>query len=140
MINKREYIIRLWFDMWLNKKNMGICDIFSDDALYIESFGPEYKGIEKIKMWFDDWNKRGEVLIWDIKQFFHKENQTVVQWYFEDLMNDGKSEKFDGMSLIKWNKDNKICFLKEFGCNVDNYDPYGNGDIPDLRNEEIMWF
>lgn len=126
--------------MWLKKEDMGICDIFSEDALYIESFGPEYKTSKKIKLWFDEWNKRGDVLRWDIKQFFHKDSQTIVEWYFEDLMNDGKIEIFDGMSLIKWNEDNKICFLKEFGCNVDNYDPYEDGDNFKLKDDNIMWF
>lgn len=29
----------------------------------------------------------------DIKQFFHKENQTVVEWYFKNAMNDGRVEE-----------------------------------------------
>ena len=37
-MDKREKIIRLWFDMWLQKKDLGIEDIFSADALYIENF------------------------------------------------------------------------------------------------------
>lgn len=42
----------------------------------------------------------GRVLTWDIKQFFHKENQTVVEWYFKNAMNDGRVEEFDGLSLV----------------------------------------
>lgn len=33
----REQKIRLWFDMWLQKRDLGILDLFSDDAVYIES-------------------------------------------------------------------------------------------------------
>ena len=43
-----ERIIRLWFDMWLTKKDLGISDIFSNNAIYIESWGPEYHGIKNV--------------------------------------------------------------------------------------------
>lgn len=138
-MNKRESIIKHWFDKWLCEKCYAIEDIFCDDAVYIESWGPEYKGLNEIKHWFEEWNTRGKVVKWDIKQFFHKEDQTVVEWYFENSMNDGKVEKFDGISLLKW-KNGKICFLKEFGCNIDNYDPYEQGDKPVFKDEKTNWF
>jgi hypothetical protein len=139
-MENKEKIIRLWFDMWLKKQDLGITDIFTNDAVYIESWGPKYKGIEKIKHWFTEWNTRGNVLTWDIKQYFHKGNQTIVEWYFKNTMNDGKVEAFDGVSIIEWTDYGKICFLKEFGCNINNYDPYQNSLNPQFRNEETMWF
>ena len=136
----REIVIRRWFDMWLQKKDLGISEMFSDNTVYIESWGPEYHGSAKIKLWFDEWNTRGTVLQWDIKQFFHKENQTMVEWYFKNQMNDGKVEAFDGVSLIEWTSDDKILFLKEFGCNINNYDPYQNGPVPQFNGETSPWF
>lgn len=56
------------------------------------------------------------------------------------LMNDGSIEAFDGMSLIQWTEDNRICFLKEFGCNENRYDPYQDGAKPKFRDEKAMWF
>ena len=136
-MNEREKIIRLWFDMWLQKKDLGISEMFADNSVYIESWGPEYHGSEKIKLWFDEWNTRGTVLQWDIKQFFHKENKTIVEWYFKNQMKNGTVEAFDGVSLIEWTNDNKILFLKEFGCNINNYDPYQYGDKPQFRDEKV---
>ncbi len=136
----REQKIRLWFDMWLQKRDLGILDLFSDDAVYIESWGPEYKGAKKIKHWFDEWNTRGTVLVWDIKQMIYTEDQTIVEWYFENKTNDGKVEAFDGVSIVRWSKDDKIEFLKEFGCNCNRYDPYRNGDTPEFSEESSMWF
>ena len=78
-MNTREEKIRMWFDMWQKKTDHGLMDLFSFDAVYIESWGPEYHGANKIKHWFDEWNQRGTVLIWDIKQFIHTNEQTVVQ-------------------------------------------------------------
>ena len=134
-MNIREQKIRLWFDMWLQKMDLGIEDLFSADAVYIESWGPEYAGIKKIKHWFDEWNERGTVLVWDIKQMIHAEDQTIVEWYFKNKMDGGKIEAFDGISLIRWSEDNK-----EFGCNCDRYDPYRNGDAPEFSGESPLWF
>ena len=75
-MERRETIIRLWFDMWLQGKDAGIWDIFAEDAVYVESWGPEYRGAGNIKLWFDEWNTRGRVQQWEIQQFFHREDQT----------------------------------------------------------------
>lgn len=139
-MKQREAIIRQWFSMWLQKTDTGMENVFSEDALYIESWGPEYRGNKKIKLWFEEWNTRGTVLQWDILQFIHRENQTVVQWYFKNRMNGGKAEAFEGMSLVKWTNDGKICFLQEFGCNENRYDPYRDGAVPHFREEPAMWF
>ena len=109
-------------------------------SVYTESWGPKYHGASKIKLWFDEWNTRGTVLQWDIKQYFHNESQTIVEWYFKNTMNNGKVEAFDGISLIEWTPDDKIQSLKEFGCNKNNYDPYQNGKTPQFKDEAAMWF
>lgn len=137
-MNEKEEIIRLWFDMWLQRVDMGILKIFSDNAVYIESWGPEYHGSAKIKHWFDEWNSRGTVLQWDIKQYFHKGNQTAVEWYFKSMMKGGKVEGFDGISLVEWTRDNKICYLKEFSCRDNRYDPYQDGAEPHFKDEKAI--
>lgn len=139
-MNQREQKIQAWFEMWLRKSDTGVGELFSDDAVYIESWGPEYHGLEKIRHWFREWNTRGTVLRWDIRQFFHKEDQTVAEWVFENRMGSGTAEAFQGMSLIRWRADGKICFLQEFGCNQGRYDPYENGPEPRFRDEKAMWF
>ena len=126
--------------MWLKKSDLGISDIFSQDAVYVESWGPEYHGALKIKHWFEEWNSRGTVLQWDIRQYFHEENQTVVEWYFKSAMKDESVDEFDGISLIQWTNEDKICFLKEFGCNFHRYDPYQNSATPCFREEKQLWF
>ena len=137
---KREEIIRLWFDMWLQKTDLGISEIFTEDVHYMESWGPEYHGAEKVRHWFREWNTRGTVVQWDIKQFFHKGDQTIVEWVFRNVMDNGTVEAFDGLSLIVWTEDDRICSLKEFGCNENRYDPYRDGETPRFRDEAAMWF
>jgi len=138
--DKREAVIRSWFAMWLQKSNVGIEAIFDEHAVYIESWGPQYQGVAKVKHWFEEWNTRGTVLQWDIRQYFHKEDQTIVEWYFKNTMDDGRVEGFDGMTLVKWTAEDMICFLQEFGCNEHRYDPYQDGPVPKFRDEQAMWF
>ena len=139
-MSEREDKLRRWFAMWLNQTDAGIESLFAPDAVYIESWGPEYHGAQTIRHWFTEWNTRGRVLAWDIKQFFHKENQTVVEWYFRDAMDDGRVEEFDGLSLVAWNGAGQIARLQEFGCNLNRYDPYANGPIPQFRDGKAAWF
>ena len=137
---QRESKIRQWFSMWLDRQDTGIEELFAPDAVYIESWGPEYYGSGKIKLWFDEWNSRGTVERWDIRQYFHKGDQTVVEWAFRCVMAGGTVQSFDGLSLIRWNKARKICFLQEFGCNENRYDPYAQGNTPVFREEQALWF
>jgi hypothetical protein len=133
-LNEREQIIQLWFKMWLTQQDLGMDDIFAEDVIYTESWSPKYNNRQVVKHWFNEWNTRGKVMEWKIKQFFHKDNQTVVEWYFKNEMNNGNIEEFDGMSLIVWTADNKIKSLKEFGCNLNNYNPTRTAALKQIVN------
>ena len=132
-VGEREAVIRQWFDMWLRQEDLGIDGMFAEDVCYIESWGPQYEGRAAVRHWFREWNARGKVLVWEIKGYFHREDRTVVEWYF-------RNQQFDGLSLVEWTPDNKIRALKEFGCNLDRYDPYRDGDAPQFRDEKTKWF
>ena len=136
----REQAVRHWFSMWLEGRDTGILQLFAPDALYIESWGPEYRGAQQIKHWFEEWNTRGKVLVWDIQGFFHREDRSVVEWHFENKMRGGTAEIFDGLSLVDWDRDGRICRLQEFGCNLHRYDPYADGPAPKFREGAARWF
>ena len=94
-------------------------------------------------MTYPFWHPSGRYIttsVNDIKQFFHKDNQTIVEWYFKNQMDGGQAEAFDGISLIEWTSDNKIALLKEFGCNENRYDPYKDGNTPQFKDENAKWF
>ena len=50
-MNEREKIIRLWFDMWIKKADLGIDNIFTDDVVYTESWSPKYENRKTVKHW-----------------------------------------------------------------------------------------
>ena len=53
---EREQKIRRWLDMWLRREDLGILELFAPDAVYLESWGPEYHGAAAIRHWFQEWN------------------------------------------------------------------------------------
>jgi len=120
---EREKIIKGYFQSWLNNNVVVLKDIFDPEIIYSECYGPEYHGIDIIERWFKDWNKRGKVLVWDIKQFIHEGNTTAVEWYFK-CEYDGEIGEFDGVSLIKFNEVNSIVNLKEFQSKIPHHYPY----------------
>lgn len=125
-MEERERRFRLWCEMWLKQEDLGIRDIFAEDVVYTESWGPKYPDRATVEHWFNEWNTRGKVLAWDIKQFFHKGDQTVVEWYFKSQTE--TTDHFDGVTIIQWTQDNKIQTLKEFCCNLEQYNPYLEGE------------
>ena len=120
---EREKIIKNYFESWLNNNSLILKDIFDSKTIYSECYGPEYCGIDIIKRWFEDWHRRGKVIVWDIKQFIHEANVTAVEWYFK-CEYDGKIGEFDGVSLIEFNDINKIVSIKEFQSKTPHCYPY----------------
>lgn len=123
MTIERERIINRYFESWISKNRSILRKVFDLNAIYSECYGPEYHGVDIIERWFEDWNKRGTVLSWDIKQFIHQANMTAIEWYFK-CEYDGDIGEFDGVSLIEFSNDNRIVNLKEFQSKIPHYYPY----------------
>ena len=54
-MNEREKIIRLWFDMWLQKKDLGISKIFTERKIDLSSLNCRVnkQGVATILLTFD---------------------------------------------------------------------------------------
>ena len=137
---EREEKFRDWCAMWVDREDRGITELFTQEAEYIESWGPAYCGAAEIAHWFREWNTRGRVAEWTVGEFFHKGDQSVARWRFRCEMADGTVQRFEGMSLLRWTPEGKIAFLQEFGCNLERYDPYAAGPEPVFREEKALWF
>ena len=116
--------IQKYFKSWLNVDIDVLSDVFSNDIIYSECYGPEYHGISQILKWFDEWNQKGRVLEWTIKRSIEKENTIVVEWFFK-CEYEGNIDGFDGVTIADFNKEGKIKRLCEFQSKPDHYYPYG---------------
>lgn len=126
-MNKQD-AIRRWFCAWLQRDGQCIEELFSDDVRYSECYGPVYLGRKQVQRWFDDWNVDNRVTCWDILDMAEQGDTLAVEWHFEcDCA--GKWGGFDGMTLVKFDNEGRICSLKEFQSNMEHVYPYGKRDV-----------
>ena len=52
-MEERENRVREWFSMWLRQDCTGLETLFCPEAVYVESWGPEYHGADQIRLWFE---------------------------------------------------------------------------------------
>nr|WP_275297892.1 nuclear transport factor 2 family protein [Clostridium sp. YIM B02551] len=123
-----EKVVRKYFKSWIDRDECVLREVFAEEVIYIESYGPVYNGLKEIQKWFRDWNKRGKVIAWDIKNIVVTENTVICEWYFKNEF-DGKVDDFNGVSWINFDKFNKIIQLKEFAATIPNYLPYRNKEV-----------
>jgi len=116
--------IENYFSAWLSKDGEVLPMVFADDVIYSECYGPEYRGLNQIQRWFSDWNQRGTVLQWDIKNMIESGSTLCVEWYFRCEF-DGCVDGFDGVSWIEFDEAGKIVSLREFQSKPEHHYPYG---------------
>ena len=121
---EREQVILRYFRAWLEQDAALMEGIFDPSVVYSESWGPEYRGIEKVRFWFNEWNSRARVLQWDTRQFIHQGLVTAVEWRFRNKYISGDEEHFDGVSIFEFLPEGRIRAVREFGSKLPHYDPY----------------
>ncbi|MCL2216524.1 MAG: nuclear transport factor 2 family protein [Defluviitaleaceae bacterium] len=121
-IKMRELAIKDCFRAWTIKDISIFLASFADDAHYIESHGPAYRGIEQLAAWFSDWIEDNDVLELSIKKFYHINDVCICEWYFEYICG-GHTLEFNGASIVTFD-DSKIVELREFKSETENNYPY----------------
>ena len=116
-------ILRRYFRAWVDADIDTVRELFSDDIVYSECWGPEYRGIGQITRWFEDWNKKGRVLEWRIKRTVEQGDTLVAEWYFE-CEYEGNTDGFDGVTIADLDNDGRICRLSEFQSKAEHIFPY----------------
>ena len=115
-------ILQRYFRAWIDNDIDTVRELFCDDVVYSECYGPEYHGLSQILKWFEDWNKLGRVLEWDIKRIMEHGDTIVAEWWFKCEYG-GNIDGFDGVTIADI-KDGKIYRLSEFQSDPDHYYPY----------------
>lgn len=116
--------VKTYFAAWLSREEAILPIVFDEDSVYSECYGPEYRGLAQIRRWFGEWNQRGTVLEWTIKNALESGNTLCVEWYFR-CEYDGVRDGFDGVSWIEFDDAGKIKHLREFQSKAEHHFPYG---------------
>ena len=117
-------IIQKYFQAWIDVDLRTVKEIFSDDIIYSECYGPEYHGLPQIIQWFEEWNSKGRVLEWTIKQTIEHKQTIIAEWYFK-CSYEGNIDGFDGVTIADFDNNGKIVLLREFQSKAEHYCPYG---------------
>lgn len=118
-----EQVIRKYFRAWLEKDDSVLRDVFAENILYSECYGPEYHGIDQVLQWFSDWNRKGSVLEWPIKRVIQQGNTLVAEWYFR-CDYEGSIGGFDGVTIADFDENLRIIKLLEFQSKAEHEYPY----------------
>lgn len=73
--------------------------------------------------WFKEWQEKGKVVAWLIKNIYEVDKILVVEWNFECIWEEKKSN-FDGVSIVEFDENNRIVNLREFESKATHYYPY----------------
>lgn len=111
-MNRRERI-EAYFQGWIQRDDNCLDSLFSQDVCYYECYGPYYHGLDMLHKWFDDWQRFGTVLEWEIQDYIACGDQVVVTWYFHTIY-EGEEDAFDGVSVMEFDEQDKIKVLKEY--------------------------
>lgn len=125
-MNKIKFI-QSYFDMWKKRDRSKIEDIFADDVIYTESYGPQHHGIDEIIRWFDDWNTRAKVSEWEITDSIEQGNSIAVKWIFS-CEYEGERSILDGVTTAVFDDNGKIVSMEEYQSKHEHYYPYSNND------------
>lgn len=116
-------IVKRYFNCWIKNDSSVLEEVFDKEIFYSECYGPAYKSLDQVEKWFKDWNEKGTVLVWDIKEHVVYDNILVCQWYFKCEYK-GTVDGFNGVSWITFSEEDKIMELKEYQSKVQIYFPY----------------
>lgn len=119
-----EARVRGYFQAWLEQDLEAVKEVFAENVVYSECYGPEYRGLSQIIRWFTEWNERGRVLEWRIKRVLQENKTLVAEWYFQ-CQYEGVIDGFDGVSIVNFDDEMKIVKLREFQSKAEHYFPYG---------------
>ncbi len=128
ILRGRDGMLKRWFSAWIEQDAGEIDEVFAEGIVYSECYGPEYRGIAQIKRWFEDWNRRGRVIEWIIRESWQEGDTVVAEWYFR-CEYDGEMDGFDGVTIARFGDEGKIVHLREFQSKAEHIFPYGEKEI-----------
>lgn len=137
----QEEVIQQFFQAWISKDVTALRPLLSPGIVYTEAHGPCYLGIGQVIRWFGDFNRAGTVMEWTAKRFLHREEDTLVEWYFrcDMLQKEGHVETgFDGISVFTFDDLHKIASVKEYQSLSEHTYPYGLEPVVDSESEGLI--
>lgn len=122
-VDRQKQQIQAYFKVWLDRDIKALNQIFSKDVYYAECMGPEYRGLYQVEEWIKFMFNKQIVLKWDIHEMIpsYDQKQITVIWTFS--CEEDKIYTFDGVSLIKFDDEDRILSITEYEALKDKETP-----------------
>lgn len=117
--------LRAYIDGWRHHDIPAVLDTLTDDCVVIESYGPVYRGRQRVEEWMNAWFAAGGTVDgWEITSEASDGSVLVTEWHFECTW-EGKPGAFDGSTVARL-EDGKISYLREYATTAPLYDWTGS--------------
>ena len=103
-------IIETFISVSKSKDTSILCDVFTEDAVYVTHSGATYRGLVQIQEYFKTLFFEGEIRACDVKRIV---DDAIVEWYYEYRFNYAGSVSYNGVSLFEIS-DGKISLWRDF--------------------------
>lgn len=117
--------LRAYFRAWTEKDISVLPEILSYNIICTEYSGAQYRGLEQMRRLFDERNRCGQVISWDIGRIYESGNTLFAEWHFKGVF-DGKESGYDGVTVTEFDDNCRICRLSEYRSKSEHYCPYEN--------------
>jgi hypothetical protein len=95
-MTEQQQVVSDYFYMWISRDGSRLSQTLSENARYVESWGPEYHGLNEIERWFREWNRRGTVKEWVVRRWKERGTPSCVNGFFAVNMME-KSMRLTGL-------------------------------------------
>ena len=106
---------------WRAQDTAAILATLTPDCVVIESFGPIYRGHDRVTQWVSKWlAEDGCVIDWTVHDLRSSNESEAAEWTFHYTWR-GKENSFDGATIAKLD-DDKLSYLREYATTAPLYD------------------
>jgi ketosteroid isomerase-like protein len=113
-----------YVEAWIANDVDRITEAVTEDCVVIESYGPVYRGRDRVREWAQKWFAAGGVVHrWDVVDQFSADHREVAEWIFECTFA-GDRSTFEGATIATV-RDGLISELREYQTTASLYDWQG---------------
>lgn len=106
---------------WREHDVDAILTTLTPDCVVIESFGPIYRGHDRVAQWVSTWlDEDGRVIDWTIRDVRSSAEGETAEWTFRYTWR-GEEKSFDGATIARL-RDGKLSYLREYATTAPLYD------------------
>ena len=114
-------LLERYIDGWRAHDVAAILATLAPDCVVIESFGPIYRGHDRVAQWVATWlAQNGRVIDWTVRNPRSSTDGETAEWTFRYSWR-GEEKSFDGATIAKL-CDGRLAHLREYATTAELYD------------------